>query len=220
MDTQSKGAKDWQRNIFTTQPIAWFLYYTGQLLDILSLLNMSLFPSFTHLSLQGVGIAVVIPAATYLLVYTIYQLFANPLASLPGPLWAKVTPFWLTLQCRRTERSRVVIAMHKRYGDIIRIAPNHVSINKPEALAQVYGHKSGFTKGPFYDAFMQVQPVVFTARNVAAHQRKRKYLNPAFSNRGMTDFEPYMDVEIQDWICQLSNFCHSKQVLDFCVWSR
>ena len=106
LDTQYKGAKDWQRNIFTTQPIALLLCYTRQLLDILSLLNMSLFPSFTHLSLQGVGIAAVILAATYLLVYTIYQLFANPLASLPGPLWAKVTPFWLTLQCRRTERLR------------------------------------------------------------------------------------------------------------------
>jgi len=190
------------------------------LLDIPSVkVNMVSFTPFTDSPIQWIGFAASILSAACFLAYIFYQLFANPLASLPGPIWAKVTPYWLTMQCRRTERSKVIVAMHKRYGDIIRIAPNHISINKPEALAQVYGHKSGFTKGPFYDAFMQVRPVVFTARDVAVHQRKRKYLNPAFSNRGMSDFEPHMDAEIRDWIAQLGNLCDVKRVVDFCVWS-
>lgn len=165
------------------------------------------------------GIAAVILPVTLLLAYAVYQLFINPLSPIPGPLWAKLTPFWLVLQCRRTKRSKVVVAMHKKYGDIVRIAPNHVSINKPEALAQVYAHKSGFNKGPFYDAFMQMRPVVFTARDVTVHQRKRKYLNPVFSSRSMTDFEPYMDVEIRDWMAELSKMCDVKRIVDFCVWS-
>ena len=113
-----------------------------------------------------------------------------------------------------------MLDLHKKYGDVVRIAPNHVSINKPEALLEVYGHKTGFTKGPFYDAFMQVTPVVFTARDVAAHQRKRKYLNPAFSARGLADFEPYMDTEVRDWITQLRQMCEAKKTVDFCIWSK
>jgi benzoate 4-monooxygenase len=113
----------------------------------------------------------------------------------------------------------VVVSLHKKYGTAVRIAPNHVSINEPDALTQVYSHKSGFTKGPFYDAFMQVRPVIFNAREVSVHQRKRKYLNPAFSNRGLADFEAYMDVEIQDWVDQLNRMSRSKMALDLCVWS-
>ena len=178
----------------------------------------SFFPLPTH-PLSWISTAATTIAMTSILTYAVYQLFVSPLSSIPGPFWAKVTPFWLTLQCRRTERSIVVAAMHKKYGDVIRLAPNYVSINKPEALVQVYGHKSGFTKGPFYDAFMQVRPVVFTARDVPAHQRKRKYLNPAFAGRGMADFEPYMDIEVNDWLVKLDKMCDPNQAVDFCIWS-
>jgi benzoate 4-monooxygenase len=171
------------------------------------------------LSYQWMSITLATLPLSYLLTYAVYQLLLSSLASIPGPLWAKLTPFWLTSQCRSTERSRAVVAMHKKYGDFVRIAPNHISINKPEALAQIYGHKSGFIKGPFYDAFVQVQPVVFTARDVAVHQRKRKYLNSAFSSRGLADFEPYMDAEIRDLITKLDMMCGAKQTVDFCVWS-
>lgn len=167
----------------------------------------------------AVSSAAILPAAS-LVAYSFYQLFFNALSPIPGPFWAKLSPLWLTVQCRRTERSMVVASLHKKYGDIVRIAPNHVSINKPEALTQVYGHKSGFTKGPFYDAFMQVTPVVFTARDVKAHQRKRKYLNPAFASRGMINFEPYMDLELKNWMAELDKMCRSKQTVDFCVWSK
>jgi benzoate 4-monooxygenase len=176
-------------------------------------------PELTPLQPLVVAVTAVILLVTFLLSYATYQLFLGTLSPIPGPFWAKITPFWLTLQCRRTARSRVVIAMHEKYGDIIRIAPNHISISRPTALAEIYGYKSGFTKGPFYDSFMQVRPVVFTARDTAVHQRKRKYLNPAFSNRGMADFEPYMDEEIRIWITQLNKMCDSKQVVDFCIWS-
>jgi benzoate 4-monooxygenase len=86
--------------------------------------------------------------------------------------------------------------LHRRYGDFVRIAPNHISIADPAALQQVYGHKGGFIKGPFYDAFHQVRPVIFTSRDIVAHQRKRKYLNPAFSTRNLKAFEPYMSSDI------------------------
>ena len=165
------------------------------------------------------GILIGTAPLVLVVVYAVYQLFMNPLSRFPGPIWAKLSPLWLAFQCRRVERSRVIAAVHKKYGNVIRIAPNHISINKPDALMEVYGHKAGFAKGPFYDAFMQVTPVVFTARDVRAHQRKRKYLNPAFSSRGLADFEAHMDGELQDWIGQLDLMCKAGEVVDFCVWS-
>lgn len=110
--------------------------------------------------------------------------------------------------------------LHRKHGDFVQVGPNHVSINNPAAVAEVYGHKTGFTKSVFYDAFLQVTPVVFNARDVRVHSRKRKYINPAFSARALADFEPYMDVELLGWKRRLLGMTRNSEAkLDFGVWS-
>ena len=38
------------------------------------------------------------------------------------------------------------IALHKKYGPLVRIGPNHVSVSDPKAINIIYGLKTGFTK--------------------------------------------------------------------------
>ncbi|RVX71143.1 hypothetical protein B0A52_03509 [Exophiala mesophila] len=149
--------------------------------------------------------------------------FFDKLRSFPGPVAAKCSSFWLVQRCRRTRRSESVMALHRKYGDFVRVAPNHISINRPEAVAEIYGHKTGFVKSDFYDAFLQVTPVVFNCRGVPTHQRKRKYMNPAFSARALQDFEPYMDEELRKWQAKLLEMTEGPDqatVLDFAVWTN
>lgn len=35
---------------------------------------------------------------------------------------------------------------HKKYGTLVRIAPNHVSVADAEAIPVIYGHGNGFLK--------------------------------------------------------------------------
>lgn len=111
---------------------------------------------------------------------------------------------------------------HAKYGDFVRVAPNHISINNPQAVAQIYGHKTGFLKSDFYDAFVQVKPVVFNARDVEFHQRKRKYMNSAFSSRALAEFEPYMDEELLKWKGQLLEMAKEDRAnkIDLAIWSK
>jgi benzoate 4-monooxygenase len=44
-----------------------------------------------------------------------------------------------------------VLQQHEKYGAFVRIAPNHISISDRTALETIYGHQSGFLKGPFYE---------------------------------------------------------------------
>jgi benzoate 4-monooxygenase len=44
-----------------------------------------------------------------------------------------------------------LLQQHEKYGSFVRIAPNHVSISDRSALETIYGHQSGFIKGPFYE---------------------------------------------------------------------
>jgi hypothetical protein len=73
------------------------------------------------------------------------------LSHIPGPFLAKFSSLWIILQCRFAKRSESVLQEHRRHGTIIRIAPNHISFSSRLALETIYGHKSGFTKGPFYE---------------------------------------------------------------------
>ncbi|KAJ4069059.1 hypothetical protein NW761_015156 [Fusarium oxysporum] len=109
---------------------------------------------------------------------------------------------------------------HDRYGKFVRIAPNHVSINDPAAVTQIYGHKTGFMKSEFYDAFVQVRPVLFNVGDGAMHTKKKKYMKSAFSARALTDFEPYMNIELLAWKRQLLRL-HEEAGghVDFVLWT-
>jgi benzoate 4-monooxygenase len=151
----------------------------------------------------------------------IVRYYTSPIHRFPGPPTAKISSFWLASQCQKVRRSDAVVKLHQKHGDFVQIGPNHVSISNPAAIQQIYGHKTGFVKGPFYDAFHQVTPVVFNTRNVSEHTRKRKYINPAFSSRALLDFEPYMDAEIVGWKRQLLKISNGlNKRVDFSVWSE
>jgi hypothetical protein len=83
--------------------------------------------------------------------WVIYCLLLSPLRGYPGPLLARISPLWVVMQCRRGQRSQAVSDLHQRYGDFVRISPNHISIADAKAVQQIYGHKTGFLKGPFYE---------------------------------------------------------------------
>lgn len=69
-----------------------------------------------------------------------WLLFLDPLRHIPGPFVSRVSSIWIATQCRLYRRSRKVHELHERYGDVVRIATNHVSVNRPEALQELYNH--------------------------------------------------------------------------------
>lgn len=111
---------------------------------------------------------------------------------------------------------------NKHSSDFVRISHNHISINNPAAAAEIYGQRSGYLKSEFYDAFHQVRPVVFNTRNAQEHQRKRKYINPAFSARALLNFEPCMDEELVEWKRKLLEVTEKPEavVVDLVTWSK
>lgn len=49
------------------------------------------------------------------------------------------------------------------------IAPGHVSIAASEAIGVVYGHRGGWVKSDFYDAFVSVRRGLFNTRDRGEH---------------------------------------------------
>lgn len=65
---------------------------------------------------------------------------------IPAPFPAAFTNLWLLYQCRRGRRYLAVDEAHKKYGTLVRIQPDHVSVADAEAIPIIYGHGNGFLK--------------------------------------------------------------------------
>ena len=87
-------------------------------------------------------ILVLFPIAYYLLPY----LRNASIRDIPGPPVAAFSNLWLLYQCRRGKRYEAVDNAHKKYGTLVRIQPDHVSIADAEAIPVIYGHGTGFLK--------------------------------------------------------------------------
>ncbi|EJT80234.1 benzoate 4-monooxygenase [Gaeumannomyces tritici R3-111a-1] len=122
---------------------------------------------------------------------------------IPGPLLAKFSDVWLFLAARRGRRYAIVHEAHKKYGKVMRVQPNHISINDDEAIQAIYGHGNGFLKANFYDAFVSIRRGLFNTRSRAEHTRKRKIVSHTFSAKSVGQFESYihgnLELFVQRW---------------------
>lgn len=65
--------------------------------------------------------------------------FWDPLASVPGPFWARWSPAWMIYHSLKGDMHRKMIELHDKYGGIVRTGPYEVSISDPDAIQVIYG---------------------------------------------------------------------------------
>lgn len=77
----------------------------------------------------------------------IYNLFFHPLARIPGPRLAAVSDIWKARAVFSCTYNIQLAAAHAKYGPVVRIGSNEVSITDPEEVKRIYGLRSEFYKG-------------------------------------------------------------------------
>lgn len=82
---------------------------------------------------------------------------------------------------------------HKDLGNIVRIAPNHISFAEPSAYKEIYGHSGPTIKDTWYDNLAAGNPNMTTATDKAVHSRKRKNLSNVFSPKEVVVMEPRIE---------------------------
>jgi hypothetical protein len=68
------------------------------------------------------------------------------LRHIPGPKFAAGTDLWRLLAVRGGRAETTCLKLHKRYGDLVRIGANCVSISKPDVIQSTYGTGKGLVK--------------------------------------------------------------------------
>jgi cytochrome P450 len=89
---------------------------------------------------------------------------------------------------------------HRRYGTLVRIGPNHVSLSNGALIPRIYGTQTPFWKSDFYSLFDVrdsstgvVTPTVFSVRDEHYHRALKRPVASAYSTSTMRDFEPLVD---------------------------
>src|SRR5271156_5155469 len=69
----------------------------------------------------------------------IRRLYFSPLSKVPGPKLAAVSTLYYTFHEFYGDRHFFIDRLHHKYGPLVRIGPNYVSISEPSAVKEIYG---------------------------------------------------------------------------------
>ncbi|KAI0835325.1 cytochrome P450 [Hypoxylon sp. FL0890] len=149
------------------------------------MLNVPLSPLSAALAVASAGVL-------YWLGWCTYCLWFHPLAKYPGPKFAAVSEIWFIWSWTTGRYPHILEEAHRKYGDVIRIAPNELSFATIEAHRDIYSTPSKTKKpflkcGKFYNngdvsnIFYELDPV--------EHAKMRKILASGFSGTAMKTHE-------------------------------
>ncbi|KAI3585678.1 cytochrome P450, partial [Fusarium oxysporum f. sp. albedinis] len=138
----------------------------------------------------------------------IYRVLFHPLAKFPGPKLAAVSDIWYALKWTSGRYPFIMEETHRKYGDVVRIAPNELSFACVQAYHDIYGHvlkdKKRFIKGSWYDVAGD-HPGIVSVRDPVQHSRQRKYLSHAFSAKSLRGQETLIHGYVDLFLGQLRN---------------
>ncbi|KAJ7354147.1 benzoate para-hydroxylase [Mycena albidolilacea] len=147
-------------------------------------------------------------------------MFFPDFTKLLGPNAARWTPLWLAYQAYRGRRYKAVHAAHLRYGTVVRITPNHISVASPEALSVIYGQgPRAPAKSSFYDSFVcNGKPSIFSTRDRQDHSTKRRAVSHAFSSAALQEFIPLIHSTVGEFTQRMDEFCAKREYFDALLW--
>ena len=145
----------------------------------------------------------------------LYRLLLHPLNGFPGPLGARVSSFWLSIQVRDGKAYRKVQELHNQYGDFVRVGSSDLSITHPKAVDAIYGIGSKCTKTAVYDITLPMVSL-HSIRVKAQHDRRRRTWSPAFSDKALRGYEERIKTYQNKLLSQLEAF--DGQPVDISKW--
>ncbi|KAF6812515.1 trichothecene c-15 hydroxylase, partial [Colletotrichum plurivorum] len=140
--------------------------------------------------------------SAYHLAYCIHRLYLNPLRTIPGPRLWSISPIPYARAYVSGQAHRRVLALHQRYGPIVRVGPNHVSINHPDGMHQVRGHRrTGENPKDRLHSLSNRDNIIGSSRG--DHQRFRRALAHGFSAQSMLAQQPIIQAYVDRLIAKL-----------------
>ncbi|KAI0194231.1 cytochrome P450 [Astrocystis sublimbata] len=161
---------------------------------------------------------------TYWVIKVIYRLRYHPYAKYPGPRIAAVSELWYAYHWFTGRYPWAVEAAFKKYGDIVRVAPNELAFFRVEAQTDILMAGSNARSSPFIKT--ELQRIRGKHAGIAAdpdpesHRPVRKMLMPAFNPRALKEQEPALHAHIDKFVNKLEDLAgeHPADMREWFDW--
>lgn len=159
-------------------------------------------------SLSYAGLAA-LAALLYSIAHAIYNLYFHPLSKFPGPLLHRASLLPFVYKALRGRLSTEMLALHERYGTVVRIAPNELAFSSAQAWKDIYGHKPGQEELPKSKLFYRTAgiPPSIIVEDKETHAMLRGLLKGGFSERSMREQEPIIGGYVDLLVKRLREHC-------------
>ncbi|KAF2165281.1 hypothetical protein M409DRAFT_67515 [Zasmidium cellare ATCC 36951] len=152
-------------------------------------------------SVSGSIFVDILVLAVALFAFTSYRSY-NRLKHIPGPpLWGwTVLPLFMVHL--RGEIYDVFGDLNKKYGPLVRIAPNTLLVSDPEELRKMSAARSPYTRSPWYVAMRVIPGVenVLSTRDENDHDERRKKMASGYSGKENVSLERDIDECVLDLV--------------------
>ncbi|KAH6872093.1 cytochrome P450 [Thelonectria olida] len=135
----------------------------------------------------------------YMVAVGFYNLYLHPLSKQPGPRLAASTRLWYCWHCVRGTLIYAVHDAHKKYGDMVRIAPDELSCITAEAWKDIYGHRAGkeeMMKDPTFYSSISSGPGSIINAERSRHGHLRKKASHGFSEVALRSQEHFFTFDV------------------------
>ena len=133
-----------------------------------------------------------------------YELFLSPLRRYPGPKLLAISRLPYARVLLSGDSLDFVQKLHAKYGDVVRVAPNELIFNHPQAWEDIYGHrKRGELENPKDPAAAAPYMKNIINAEHKRHGEMRKMLSSGFSAQALAAQEPLIKRYIDSLMVQL-----------------
>ncbi|KAI0407176.1 cytochrome P450 [Xylaria palmicola] len=168
-------------------------------------------------------IAVGLTLLVVVVLHFLYKHVTHPLYRLPGPRVSAFSNIPYSRMFLGGRQPYEILALHEKYGPVVRVAPNEVSFSSPSSWEDIYGFRPGhktFIKSPFYDggSFADQVHSIVSERDPTEHGVMRKYLSHAFSDVSVKRQENLIAENVDLFIKQLGAVGSGTEGLNIVKW--
>ncbi|CZR58187.1 uncharacterized protein PAC_08078 [Phialocephala subalpina] len=138
---------------------------------------------------NNIAVAIAFFALIYVGTIIFWYLFFHPLAHVPGPFLAKVLPQYLSPATIRGDRAQTLLALHQKYGPVVRVSPDEVSVGDYKYYREIYSQKASIKDEAFYASgtFLVGHENIFSMRDKTQHSSRRKMQSTSYSQQAILE---------------------------------
>lgn len=116
-----------------------------------------------------------------------------------------------------------IVVINTSKGPVVRLSPNHYSLNDLEAFNVIYAHGTNYPKSDFYDPFgppVEGHATYFSEKDLKLHGQKRKKVSSLFSLSNLLSYEAFVDSNGEKLFEKFAQMAQEKKSISFGDWMQ